>query len=110
MLRVYYVDDESDLCDLFAELFTAGDVEVRTFTSPLEALQVMSQDPPDFLFSDYRMPEMNGIELAKRAPEKVRKFLITGESNITSDFKFEAIIRKPLNSKQLKEIFSSANS
>lgn len=108
MVRVFYVDDESDLCDVFAELFSASDVEVRTFTNPLEALRVMLQDPPDLLFSDYRMPEITGIELAKRAPENVRKFLITGESNITSDFKFEAIIRKPLNSKQIKEIFASA--
>ncbi len=103
-LKVYYVDDEVELCELFEDLFSTSEVKVITFTNPFLALETILISPPDLLFMDYRMPGMNGVELAKKTDPMLKKILISGENNIVTDFKFEYILNKPMNTKLIREI------
>ncbi len=105
-LKVYYVDDEPELCELFEDLFSSTDVIVKTFTDPFKALEVIQQSPPDLLFTDYRMPGMNGVDLAIKLDPSFKKYLISGENNVVTDFQFEAILSKPLNTKLIREIIA----
>lgn len=106
MLSVYYVDDEPELCELFEDLFSSSEVKVVTFTNPLLALEEILLSPPDLLFMDYRMPGMNGVELAKKTDPQLKKILISGENNVVTDFNFEFILAKPLNIKLVREIIA----
>ena len=63
--RVLIVEDEPDLMDVAASLFTSMGYEVMTAASGQEAIDVMEQSDVDILFTDVVMPNgMNGIELA----------------------------------------------
>ncbi len=106
-LKVYYVDDEIELCELFCDLFSTSDIAIITFSDPLIAIQVIQENPPDLLFMDFRMPGLNGPEMAKKLDPKLKKYLISGENNLVTDYPFEAILGKPLNIKLIKEILES---
>jgi CheY-like chemotaxis protein len=106
LLNVYYVDDEIELCELFVDMFSSFEVTVKTFTDPFIALEYAKKNPPDLLFTDYRMPGMNGVELAKKLDPLIKKYLITGENNLIIDFNFEAILYKPIKPKLILEILA----
>jgi DNA-binding NtrC family response regulator len=105
-IKVYYVDDEPGICELFEELFSTDEVTVVTFTDPFLALEAILQSPPDILFTDYRMPGMSGVELAKKTDPMLKKILISGENNVVTDFKFDAVLTKPMNTNLIREIIA----
>ncbi len=108
-LKVYYVDDEIELCELFSDLFSSSEIIITTFTDPAMALKVTIENPPDLLFMDFRMPGLNGLEMAKNLDPALKKYLVSGENNLVTDYPFEAILGKPLNIKLIKEILDSKN-
>ncbi len=108
MIKVYFVDDETELCELFDDLFANSEVLICTFSNPTDALEKILTSPPDLLFMDYRMPEMNGFELAQKCPTHLKKYLISGENNLTNDILFEAILCKPLNIQLIRKIIMDA--
>lgn len=70
--RLYFVDDEPALTNLFRETLTEAGYSVKAFTEAEVALQEFSEHPDecDLLVADIAMPEINGIQLA----QKVRRF------------------------------------
>jgi PAS domain S-box-containing protein len=63
--RVLIVEDEPDLMDVAASLFTSMGYDVVTASSGREAIDVMEQRDVDILFTDVVMPNgMDGLELA----------------------------------------------
>lgn len=93
--KVCYVDDEADLCENFSDAFANENVEVICFTDPQVALHSIKSAPPDFLFLDYRMPGLNGLELVKELNPQYPVVLITGEINLQTSFPFLKILSKP---------------
>jgi PAS domain S-box-containing protein len=68
--RVLIVEDEPDLMDVAASLFTSMGYEVVTVASGREAIDVLEQRDIDILFTDVVMPNgMNGLELASYTRE-----------------------------------------
>jgi PAS domain S-box-containing protein len=68
--RVLVVEDEPDLMDMAAALFTSMGYEVVTAAGGREAIALLEQGGIDILFSDVMMPNgMNGIELASYTRE-----------------------------------------
>jgi PAS domain S-box-containing protein len=62
---VLIVEDEPDLMDVAASLFTSMGYDVLTAASGREAIDVMEQRDVDILFTDVVMPNgMDGLELA----------------------------------------------
>ena len=69
MSYILIVDDEEKICKLLvAELGDAGH-KATGFTSPIEALERIRQNPPDILLSDLRMGNMDGITLLKETKQ-----------------------------------------
>jgi PAS domain S-box-containing protein len=63
--RVLIVEDEPDLMDVAASLFSSMGYDVLTASSGREAMDVLEQSDVDILFTDVVMPNgMDGIELA----------------------------------------------
>jgi CheY-like chemotaxis protein len=54
-LKVYYLDDEPELCENFADCFSSECVEVFTFTDAIKAIEFIRSQPPDILFVDFRL-------------------------------------------------------
>ena len=53
------------------ELVESGDIELRSFENPLDALQAVEGGLVyDLLITDINMPQMNGLEMARELKQK----------------------------------------
>lgn len=77
-MRTIVVDDEElSLRQFELECSRVPEIElVGTFTNPLEALEYAGNHPVDFALLDIEMPQMKGLELAKRLREKKPDMII----------------------------------
>lgn len=82
--RWLVVDDNPHVLDVAARMLrAAGRAEVVAFERPEDALEALSADPNsfEFLLTDFDMPGMDGIELARTVTAKashLRVMLMTG--------------------------------
>jgi PAS domain S-box-containing protein len=66
--KALVVDDQPDVLDIAVEVFRNLGYDVLSANNGKDALNILERTPDiDVLFSDVVMPELNGIELAKRA-------------------------------------------
>ncbi|KXA96886.1 hypothetical protein AKJ38_02405 [candidate division MSBL1 archaeon SCGC-AAA259I14] len=85
-INILFVDDETDFCEQ-AEIFLERKddrLNVDTSTSAKDALEAHRNNNYDAIISDYKMPDMNGIELleALREEDEETFFLIlTGKGD-----------------------------
>ena len=103
-LKVYYIDDEPELCNLFCEYHDSPQVEVKTFTSGAEAIEYAKDNPPDLVFIDFRLPGTTGEEVARALDPKTPKYLVTGEIHIQSSELFRGVLSKPCNPQAMEEL------
>jgi CheY-like chemotaxis protein len=62
--RIYLVDDDRFLLDMYALKFKNAGHEVTAFQSPEDALAALRKDPvPDAVLLDIVMPGMTGFEM-----------------------------------------------
>lgn len=105
-LNIYYVDDEQDLCDIFEEMNQSDLLTIKTFVDPLAAVAGALKEPPDLVFMDYRLPGMTGDKVAVAMKLNVPIYLISGDLNIKTNFKFTRIIGKPVDNSEIQKIIS----
>ncbi len=103
-LKVIYLDDEPDLCDLFADSLESDDWSIFTFSDPREALGQIEHIKPDMIFVDYRMPKLNGDEFCFAVGGEVPKFLITGDLELKARYPFKRIFHKPYNISEVRSL------
>jgi len=97
-IKIYYLDDEKDLCEIFEELVASPPlIFVKTYSDPLLFLEAVIKEKPDIVFTDYRMPKMNGEEVAKRLDPSIAKYLVTGEIDYLSNDLFKKVFKKPID-------------
>ena len=95
-MEIIYIDDEADICELFADLFQNEKVKIHTFTNPEHALSEMGKLNIDLAFIDFRLPHTTGDLVALQMDPKIPKVLITGDLSVQSQFKFDRIFNKPI--------------
>ncbi len=79
------VDDEQIVLNLVEDTLTDEGYNVTTTPSPTQALEMVRQQTFDFILTDIRMPEMNGIELVKeihRITPTIGVIFMTGYANL----------------------------
>lgn len=73
------VDDEPGVLQALKRLFRKEGYEMYFASSGDEALEILKKYPVDLIMTDYRMPEMNGVEFLKKAidinPDSLRLIL-----------------------------------
>jgi CheY-like chemotaxis protein len=85
---VLVVDDEIDVAQSLAELVELFGHRVAIETSPVAALDRIGRDAFDFVFTDYRMPGLDGLALRRAIVERVprlasRVVVVTGDTVVT---------------------------
>jgi two-component system response regulator RpfG len=67
-LNIVIVDDQTSARTMLRHILEdiGPELEVHDFGDPLEALEWCSHNRPDLLLLDYRMPELDGLEFARR--------------------------------------------
>ena len=116
MHRLLLVDDEENILRTLRRILTIGDsvapaFAVETFSSPRAALLRADEVKFDLVLSDYRMPEMNGVQFLRefrdKQPDAARLILsgyadlegIIGAINEAQIFRF---IPKPWHDAELR--------
>ncbi len=64
-VRVLVIDDEPEIIEILKDLLTLSGFEVAGFTSPKEALTQLKRFKPDVVLTDFRMPDLTGLEVLK---------------------------------------------
>jgi CheY-like chemotaxis protein len=111
-IRVLVVDDEPQICDFAALVLRDAGYHVTTASDGPGAIEIVAQQgEPDLLLTDFRMPQMNGDELAARLRQyqpDLRVLYLTGYSQALFDnrpllWEGEAFLEKPCGPAELLE-------
>jgi len=116
--RIVLVDDEGEVRRIIAILLERGGYVVEAYADPssaLERLQVVDR-PCDLLVTDYHMPGMNGLELARlvHAAQPTLPILLMsgygGQSDpaLLADCGVLGILDKPVTRDQLYQVIQDA--
>lgn len=103
-LKVLFLDDEIDLCEIFCDFFSTPNIEIITFTDSEKAIDYSHNNDLDLIVLDYRLPKTNGDIVAARMPRSIPKYLLTGELEVEPEFDFVSVLRKPFEGKEIKRI------
>ncbi len=96
-LKVFYLDDEPDLTEIFCDLFSSDQIQVFPFTTVDEFLAEVRINPPDVVLLDYRLPNTTGDKVAQLLDPAIPKALITGEISVKPNPSFVTILAKPFD-------------
>lgn len=111
-IRILLVDDEKNVLRSLERTFLDEDYEILTATCGADGLNILkSVSPVQIIISDYRMPEMNGVdflrEVRKKWPDTVR-IVLSGYADTASivsainEGEIYKFIPKPWNDDELK--------
>lgn len=114
MSKILIIDDEISEINKIVQCFVKHECNYTLFqtVSPKLALEIAEKMKPDVILTDWKMPEMTGIELIKmiksnKAIKTVFPIMITGSLTSTKDMK-QALdagavdfIRKPIDDLEL---------
>jgi CheY-like chemotaxis protein len=109
LARILAVDDEPVILDSFRKILVVAGYAVDTVESGREALGLVQKQKYDFVFTDLKMPEMDGLDVVKGvkhfSPE-TDVVVITGFATIdsaVSAMKFGAMdyVQKPFTEDEL---------
>lgn len=107
--KIFIIDDKQAICDGLLEILNEERYKPFAFTSGEKALVQLDNELPDLCVIDYRMPDMNGIELAQKIKSKQPKtkiLLLTGSLSEISDSKIaelgiSRVLEKPISRKDI---------
>ena len=114
---ILLVDDEKDILDLFTEYLSSNGFNTISFQNPMEALNYFYQNQSNcsIVITDYKMPQMSGIDLIKKMREKatnckIKTIIISAfiKDNIPYDKSYiitvDKILEKPVYLDRLKKV------
>lgn len=117
-ISIVHIDDEpSILSSLRRALLrvwpaSGGTLKLRSFTSAAAALGPLLTEPVDVVICDYRMPEMDGVELLRRVRElqpHTGRILLSGTTDLSfllhavNQAAVARVLRKPWVDEELLE-------
>lgn len=117
-VRILCVDDEKNVLRSLQRLFLDEEYEIIIASSGKEGLEILhNSHPVQIVISDYRMPEMTGVEFLKEVcslwPDTIR-IVLSGYADTTSvvgainEGQIYKFIPKPWNDDELKVTVSNA--
>jgi response regulator RpfG family c-di-GMP phosphodiesterase len=114
---ILLVDDEKDILDLFSEYLLFNGFNTISFQNPLKALNYFYQNKSNcsLVITDYKMPQMSGLDLIKKIKEKdanyeIKTIVISAfiKDNLPYDKSYitmiDKILEKPVYLDRLKKV------
>ena len=107
--RILLAEDDEDMRRFLVRALTKAGYDVVSFGNGLEAYERLKEEPFTLLLTDIVMPQMDGIELARRASEihpDLKIMFITGFAAVTLNTDSKAVkdarvLSKPFHLKDL---------
>jgi DNA-binding NtrC family response regulator len=107
-LKIVYIDDEPDLCQMFHDNFGGSpEVEIKSFVDLELAFKEIATDRPDLIFLDYRLQGTTAYEIALRLDPQLPMALITGELDLKLQLPFVKIFLKPFDFGEMEAFIQS---
>lgn len=85
--RILFVDDDQDILTMVGEYLEMQGYDITTVNSGLKALDLVKDRDFDVVFTDYKMPEFNGLELLaaiKQYKPGIEVIIVTGYGSMES--------------------------
>jgi len=107
--KILCVDDEEVILDSFRKILVVDGYSVDTVTNGKEALGLIQSHHYDFVFTDLKMPEMDGVEVTKSVKHlrpDIDVIIITGYASVETaveTMKYGAMdyVQKPFTDDEL---------
>lgn len=114
--RILAVDDEAIILDSFRKILVVAGYSIDTVEKGREALGLILKRDYDFVFTDLKMPEMDGLEVTKAVKHlrpDIDVIVITGYASIDTaveTMKYGAMdyVQKPFTEDELIEFFNKS--
>jgi CheY-like chemotaxis protein len=114
--RILAVDDEAIILDSFRKILVVAGYSIDTVEKGREALGLILKNDYDFVFTDLKMPEMDGLEVTKAVKHlrpDIDVIVITGYASIDTaveTMKFGAMdyVQKPFTEDELISFFNKS--
>ena len=116
-INILIIDDDIKIADLLKiHLLSMGGVYCRTVDSAAKGLEFLEKDEFHVVVTDYRMPEMDGVQLLKTVKEKypnLIKVLFSGFGDLNSiqeelrEGEIAYFVSKPWQQAQLRILLDS---
>jgi len=114
--RILAVDDEKIILDSFRKTLVLAGYSIDTVEKGSEALGLIRRNDYDFVFTDLKMPEMDGVEVTKAVKHlrpDIDVIVVTGYASIETaveTVKFGAVdyVQKPFTEDELLEFVKTA--
>jgi len=112
--RILLAEDDEDMRRFLVKALAKAGYDVVSFGNGLDAYERLKEEPFTLLLTDIVMPEMDGIELARKASEidpDLKIMFITGFAAVALNSDSEApknakVLAKPVH---LRELVSEVN-
>lgn len=85
--RILFVDDDRDILAMVEQYLTIKGYNVTTVDNGIEAVGIVKEKEIDIVFTDYKMPEFNGLELLvaiKKYRPQTEVIIVTGYGSMES--------------------------
>ena len=114
--KILVVDDEIEICNLFAKVLAEEGYKVSTACNGKEALKKVGEEEPDLVLLDIIMPEMDGMEALaaiKKFSKNIQVIMITAYGTIDTVIKAAELgaydyVTKPFDLEKAKGIIRKA--
>jgi two-component system cell cycle response regulator CpdR len=109
MAKIILAEDDGDMRRFLVKALQNAGYDVISFDNGLSAYQRLREEPFELLLTDIVMPEMDGIELARRASEldpDIKIMFITGFAAVAHNSdsaspKNAKVLSKPVHLREL---------
>ncbi len=117
--KIFIVEDHPQNIELYEAIFNKmDDIEIVIETNGNKGLEIIKSGEPDLIILDYKVPELNGIEICKelRAIEKFKNTPIIAVSSspikgnkeeVFSNAGFDMLLTKPLKVNEFRALILS---
>ena len=108
-MKILLAEDDNDMRRFLVKALQNAGYDVASFDNGLSAYNRLREEPFELLLTDIVMPEMDGIELARRATEldpEIKVMFITGFAAVALNPDFQAprdakVLSKPFHLRDL---------
>jgi len=115
--KVLFVDDEKDFVQTVSERLISRDVGTYGVYNGEEALELISEDRPDVMVLDLKMPGLHGVEVLRRTKElapDIEVIILTGHGTSQDmqqcmELGAFAYMNKPVDIEELSATIKAAN-